>query len=121
MIANIALLPAYATGSALVPVVSAVYGKGNVPRMREAYRYYIIFSGWMVFLLTAPLFIVPDPSLYPFTYSDSTQCFKKGMTEALRICSLCIPFYCIILLESSMFPTMVLPNSGPWAWRWSGT
>ncbi len=48
--------------------------------MKEVYSYSIIFSGWMVFLLNVLLFTVPDPFLYPFTYSDGTQYLRGGGT-----------------------------------------
>ena len=110
MVVNIALLPAYAVGSALVPVASAAYGRGDMEKMKEAYRYSIRFSAWMVLLLTALLFVIPDPFLYPFTYSDGTEYLRGEMATALRIYSLCIPFYCLIPLGSSMLQALTLPN-----------
>lgn len=110
MVVNIALLPAYAVGSALVPVASAAYGRGDKEKMKVAYRYSIRFSAWMVLLLTALLFIIPDPFLYPFTYSDGTEYLRGEMATALRIYSLCIPFYCLIPLGSSMLQALTLPN-----------
>lgn len=110
VVVNIALLPAYAVGSALVPVASAALGKGDVQKMRDAYHYSIVFSGWMVLILTALLFAIPEPFLYPFTYSEGTEFLRGDMAEALRIYSLCIPFYCLIPLGSSMLQAVALPN-----------
>ena len=104
------MLPAYAVGSALVPVASAAYGRGDMQRMRDAYHYSIRFSAWMVLLLTALLFMIPDPFIYPFTYSDGTEYLRGEMAEALRIYALCIPFYCFIPLGSSMLQALTLPN-----------
>lgn len=110
MVVNIALLPAYAVGSVLVPVASAAYGQGDLDKMREAYGYALRFSGWTVLVLTALLFVIPDPFLYPFTYSDGTEYLRGEMSEALRIYSLCIPFYCLIPLGSSILQALALPN-----------
>ena len=110
MVVNIALLPAYAVGSALVPVASAAYGRGDLDKMREAYRYSLRFSMGMVIVLTALLLLIPDPFIYPFTYSDGTEYLREDMATALRICSLCIPFYSIIPLGSSMLQALALPN-----------
>lgn len=110
VVVNIALLPAYAVGSALVPVASAALGMGDVRKMRDAYHYSMVFSGWMVLILTALLFVIPEPFLYPFTYSDGTEVLRDDMAEALRIYSLCIPFYCLIPLGSSILQAVALPN-----------
>ena len=110
MVVNIALLPAYAVGSALIPVASAAFGHGDMQRMRDAYRFSIRFSAWMVLLLTAILFLFPEPFIYPFTYSDSTVYLREDMSTALRIYSLCIPFYSFIPLGSSMLQALALPN-----------
>ncbi len=110
MVVNLALLPAYAIGSALVPVVSASYGRKDLERMREAYSYSLKAALLTVSCIALILFVIPDPLLYPFTYSDDTVGLRDGMVEALRVFSLCIPFYCLIPLGASMLQAVGLPN-----------
>lgn len=110
MVVNIALLPAYAVGSALVPVASAAYGQGDMDKVGNAYRYALKLSGWTVLILTFLLFVMPDPFLFPFTYSEGTEYLRDDMAVALRIYSLCIPFYCLIPLGSSILQALALPN-----------
>ena len=109
-VVNLALLPAYAFGSALVPVASAAYGRGDFEKMREGYRYSVTRSIWVVVLLTLVLFLIPEPFLFPFTYSDGTQYLTGDMAEAMRVISLCLPFYAVIPLGASMLQALNLPN-----------
>lgn len=109
-VVNLALLPAYAFGSALVPVASAAFGRGDVEKMREGYRYSVTRSIWVVVLLTLVLFLIPEPFLFPFTYSDGTQYLTGDMAEAMRVISLCLPFYAVIPLGASMLQALNLPN-----------
>lgn len=69
----------------------------------------LIFSGWIVFLLTALLFIIPT-RFCTYLPTPMVPSIRRNMTEVLRIYNLCIPFYCIISLDSSMLQDMALPN-----------
>ena len=109
-VVNLALLPAYAFGSALVPVASAAYGRGDAEKMRDAYSYSLVRSFWTVTLLTALLFLLPELFLYPFTYSDGTQYLTGDMALAMRVISLCLPFYAFIPLGASILQALNLPN-----------
>ncbi len=102
MVVNIALLPAYAVGSALVPVAAAALGQGDRAKAEDAFRYSLRLSAVFVVVLTALLFLIPDPFLYPFTYSDGTEYMREDMALALRILSLCIPFYFLVPVSASL-------------------
>lgn len=109
-VVNLALLPAYAFGSALVPVASASFGRGDSGRMRDAYSYALRWSLITVTALTVVLIALPGLCLYPFTYSEEVQYLTDDMVLALRIISLCLPFYAFIPLGASMLQALDLPN-----------
>ena len=106
MVVDLALLPAYAIGSALVPVASSARGQGDVERMSEAFRYSLKLSLITILALMMMLIVLPEVFLLPFTYSDSTSYLQDDMVEATRIMSLCIPLYFVIPISASFLQAL---------------
>ena len=113
-IMELAVIPAMAIGSALVPVASSAYGQRNTARISEAYRYSLKTAVGVVALLVAVVFVVPEPFLYMFTYTPEMEALRGQMVEAMRIYCLFLPFYAAIPVCSGLLQSIMMPNRSVW-------
>lgn len=110
LILQIAMIPAMAIGSALVPVASSAFGQQDRERMGTAFGYALRLAVGVVGVFCVVIFIIPEPFLYLFTYSAEMEPLRAQMVEALRIYCMFLPFYVLIPVCSSMLQSMMMPN-----------
>ena len=110
IVLEMALIPAMAIGSALVPVASSAFGQRDPDRMDIAFRYAIRLAVAVVGFFCIIIFIVPEPFLYMFTYNPDIEALRPQMVEALRIYCMFLPAYVLIPVCSSMLQAMMMPN-----------
>ncbi|MGN0097770.1 MAG: MATE family efflux transporter, partial [Candidatus Methanomethylophilaceae archaeon] len=96
IVLEMALIPAMAIGSALVPVASSAFGQRNPERMGVAFRYAARLSVGIVGLFCIVIFIIPEPFLYIFTYTSEMEVLRPQMVDALRIYCLFLPAFTLI-------------------------
>lgn len=109
-IMEIAIIPAFAVGSALVPVASSAYGQRDLGRISDAYSYSMRLAVVVVTVLVIVAFVFPEPFIHLFTYSPEMESFKGQMIEALRIYSLYLPFFALIPVGSGLLQSIMMPN-----------
>lgn len=102
-------VPAMAVGSALVPVASSAYGQKDRARMRTAFRYALVFGIGSVALLVALLLLIPEQSLYIFTYSDEMLPYREQML-AIMWMSVYAPMFSFNPVCSGYIQALKHPN-----------
>lgn len=102
-------VPAMAVGSALVPVASSAYGQRDRARMRSAFGYALAFGVGSVALLVALLLMIPEQSLYIFTYSDDMLPYREQMI-AIMWMSVYAPMFSFNPVCSGYMQALKHPN-----------
>ena len=110
IVLEMALIPAMAIGSALVPVASSAFGQMDPDRMGSAFRYAMKLAVGIVGAFCIIIFFIPEPFLYMFTYNPDMEALRPQMVEALRIYCMFLPAYVLIPVCSSMLQAMMMPN-----------
>ena len=110
IVLEMALIPAMAIGSALVPVASSSFGQRDPERMGIAFRYAMKLAVGIVGAFCIVIFIVPEPFLYMFTYTSEMEVLRPQMVEALMIYCMFLPAFVLIPVCSSMLQSMMMPN-----------
>ena len=110
LIVGLAVIPAMAIGSSLVPVASSAYGQGDMGRIADAYRYSLTVALASTAAIALVAMLLPEQLLFVFTYSPETEALRPMMAEALRIYALYIPLFAFIPVGSSLLQALGRPN-----------
>lgn len=106
----IMIVPSMAVGSALVTVASSAYGQGNIERMREAFRFAVMFGLGMTLTLVLIAELIPSIVMTPFTYSDEMRALRPQIADTLRILALYAPLFSMTPLCSGFLQAMKYPT-----------
>jgi len=107
---NLIVIPAFAIGSALVPVASSALGQRDHDRMKRSFRFAFTRGILIVALLAVVLEIFPEQSLYIFSYSGEMLENRPAMVEMLKVMCLYISFFAFTPICSGYMQAMGHPN-----------
>lgn len=101
----IAMMPAKALASAMIPVTSATQGQRDFQKTKHGFRYTAKVAILLGFALGLLVFIFSDPLTKLFCLSPDTAHLHGEMTLALMIYAACIPtgscvFVCSAIMQS---------------------
>lgn len=105
-ILDLLMLPAMSFGSALVPIAAAGYGCKTYERIRDAYKYAIIYGEAIIILLILIVLVAAPYIVHLFTYNESTFDLAGPMTEFIRIGCIFLPFTLLGVVTSSLFQSV---------------
>ncbi len=86
---HLAMIPVSAVAAAMLPIVSAAYGRRSLPKMREAYGFALKIALAIAAACGIAMLVFADQLVMVFTYSDDMAHLRDEMALALRI-------YCLI-------------------------
>jgi len=106
----IMIVPSMAVGAALVTVASSAYGQMDIQRMKEAFRFSVIFGIGVVLSLVIIAELIPSVIMMPFTYSEEMIPLRSQMADTLRILALYAPLFSMTPLCSGFLQAMKYPT-----------
>jgi Na+-driven multidrug efflux pump len=104
------IVPAMATGPALVTVASSAYGQRNVPRMQEAFRFSLKFGIGIVLVTVVIAELIPSVIMGLFTYSQEMVEYRQQMVDIMRIIALYAPLFSVTPICSGYLQAMKHPE-----------
>ena len=105
-IITLAVVPAEAVATAMVPVCSSAVGQRDPGRLKDAFHFTTFLVITLGVLMAFILWITSGISVLAFTYSDSMAGYRDAMAHVLRIYVLFVPFYGLIYVGSSMLSSL---------------
>jgi Na+-driven multidrug efflux pump len=105
-----AVIPAMAIGSALVPVASSALGQRDAERMRSSFGFAVKVGIITVFALAMLVEIFPEQCLYIFSYSGEMLDNRPEMVGMLRIMCFYITLFAFTPICSGYMQAMGHPN-----------
>ena len=109
-IVSMMIVPAMATGPALVTVASSAYGQRNVPRMQEAFRFSLKFGIGIVLVTVVVVELIPSVIMGLFTYSQGMAEYRQQMVDIMRIIALYAPLFSVTPICSGYLQAMKHPG-----------
>ena len=106
----IMIVPSMAVGAALVTVASSAYGQKDVQRMKDAFRYAVIFGIGIVLSIVLIAELIPSIVMMPYTYSEEMIPLRQEMADTLRILALYAPLFSMTPLCSGFLQAMKYPT-----------
>ena len=103
---TIAVVPAEAVATAMVPVCSSAVGQRDRERLKSAFHFTTFLVLVLGVLMAFILWATSGISVYAFTYSDSMTGYRDAMAHVLRIYALFVPFYGLVYVGSSMLSSL---------------
>lgn len=105
-ILDLVMIVAVSFGSALVPISAAAYGQGSYRRIRETYRYALMYGVAAMMVVTVIAEAAAPGLVYLFTYTGDATALSEEMTRFVRIGLLMMPFCTVGILTSSLFQSI---------------
>lgn len=105
-IINLAMIPLFAIGSAIVPVCAASFGSRQYGRIRTAFVYSAKVITVLMLAVMAAIWILAPQIVFLFTYSDSTSLLREDMIYMVRMLSIFLPFAGIGFVGSGFFQSI---------------
>jgi putative MATE family efflux protein len=102
----LAMIPAAALGSALIPVCSAAFGQRDPGKAKQGIGYAVRSAMIICSCLSVFIFIFADQLVLPFSYSESMEGLRPLLAWSLRAYCVIIPFYALIGLGSAILQTL---------------
>lgn len=102
----LAIVPAQAIGSAMIPVCSAALGQGDPQKMLVGMRYSLRIVLIVSVVIAAIVFLGSDLLISVYTYSDSMHQHKEMLSWVLRTDAIAIVPYALTTLGGSMLQAM---------------
>ncbi len=106
----LAVIPAMAIGSALIPVASSAFGQKDIGRMRKSFRFSLGTGVLTVFAIAMIIELFPDQCLYIFSYSGEMLDNRPEMVRMLRVMCFYIAFFAFNPICSGYMQAMGHPN-----------
>ncbi len=102
----LAVVPAEAVATAMVPVCSSAVGQRDPERLKSAFHFttFLVFA--LGFTMAFVLWATSGLTVLAFTYSDSMVGYREAMAHILRIYALFVPFYGLIYVGSAMLSSL---------------
>ena len=97
-----------ATGSSVIPIVSAAMGQDDADRAAVACRYSLRLTVIAMVAIAVLLFVFADWAMIPFTMSDSMAAIRHEFAHVLRIYAILIPLVGLIDVAASVLESMRL-------------
>lgn len=105
-ILDLLMLPATSFGSALVPISAAGFGCGLYEKVRDVYRYAIVYGEAIMIALMAVTLVCAPYIVTLFTYTGTSASLAEPMTEFVRIGCVFLPFTVLGVVTSSLFQSV---------------
>ena len=97
-----------ATGSSLIPIVSAAMGQEDHRRAADACAYSLRITLLAMTAIAVLLFVFADWAMIPFTLSESMEELRPQFAHVLRIYAVMMPFIGLIDIGSSILESLRL-------------
>ena len=97
-----------ATGSSLIPIVSAAMGQEDHRRAADACAFSLRITLIAMTVIAALLFVFADWAMIPFTLSESMEELRPQFAHVLRIYAVMMPFIGLIDIGSSILESLRL-------------
>ncbi len=103
---TLAVVPAEAVATAMVPVCSSAVGQGDADRLKNAFHFTTFLVLVLGVVMALVLWATSGVSVLAFTYSDSMSGYRDVMAHVLRIYAVMVPFYGLIYVGSAMLSSL---------------
>lgn len=105
---SLAEVVSQATGSSIIPIVSAAMGQDDHRRAADACAYSLRITMVAMVGIAAVLFVFADWAMVPLTQSESMAELRPQFAHVLRIYAVLIPFMGLIDIGSSILESLRL-------------
>lgn len=100
---QMAMIPFFSIGAAMMPVVAAAYGGKRYDKLNEGFRYATMLTLLVMVLMSALIALFANELSLMFTYSENTAHLHEGMVEFIRIGCIFLPFIGAASISTMMF------------------
>jgi len=100
---QMAMIPFFSIGAAMMPVVAAAYGGKRYDKLNEGFRYATFLTLSVMVLMSALIALFANELSLMFTYAESTAHLHEGMVEFIRIGCIFLPFIGAASISTMMF------------------
>lgn len=100
---QMAMIPFFSIGAAMIPVCGAAYGGRRYDKLQDGYRYGIALTVGIMAVFSVVLALFAPWITMLFTYSEGTAHLQDGMVLFVRIGCIFLPFIGAAAISTMMF------------------
>ncbi len=103
---SLAMVPATALGSAMIPVCSAAFGQKDINKAKVGFDYVIKTALSFSIIIAVIIALLSGEIVLLFTYQPGMDVYRDEMAKVICIYAIFMPFYGLVSVGSSMLQAL---------------